>query len=227
MSKFYNRINNKGDKINLIANLISDNPDIINKPFEVIFNRKKTIQSPLTYCLLIKYTNIAKFLLEKGADINYKNYPDEDYPLHIATRFGFEDIVQIIINNPKTNLQCINNNKETCYRIALKNSKIKIFNLITTKIKEIEKKRYYIDNGVNTISHNISPENYSLDNFNFQIINKTDNNKVNDKLIYDLKNEYFQNNINHYNHNIHNTLSIPLSSDLIISIYYIIIYRCQ
>ena len=126
MNQFYNSVFQKGDKINLVSSLITNNPELVNMPFEVTMNSQKTIQSPLTFSLLVKYTEIAKFLLEKGADINFKNSPDEECPIHIACRYGFEEIVRILLDNPKVNLSSINKNRETCFKLALQNSHIQI-----------------------------------------------------------------------------------------------------
>lgn len=134
-SIFYTTIYNKGDKTNLVVALYNSNNDIINKPFETFLESKKVLHSPLTFSLYLKYTKIAKFLIEKGADVNFKTIPDEDYPIHIACRMGCEDIVKILMDNPKVNLNCLNKYNETCFNIAIKSSHMSIYNMIVNKIK--------------------------------------------------------------------------------------------
>lgn len=132
---FYNAVYNKGDKTNNVIALISSNSEIINKPFDTFLDNKKVMHSPLTFSIYLKYTKIAKLLIEKGADVNYKTQPDEDYPLQIACRQGCEEIVKILIDNPKVNINCLNKHNETCFNIAIKSSHMAIYNMIVSKVK--------------------------------------------------------------------------------------------
>ena len=46
---FFKTIHNKGDNINLVKNLLSNNEKIINIPFTITLENKKITHSPLTY----------------------------------------------------------------------------------------------------------------------------------------------------------------------------------
>jgi hypothetical protein len=134
-SLFYTTISTKGDKLTLILNLYNTTKEFINIPFHVTIDNTQQVHSPLTYSLTLKYPKIAKFLLEKGADVNFKTLPDEETPIHIAARNGYEEIVKLLIDNPRINLNSLNKNNETCFNIALRSSHMAIYNLIIQKIK--------------------------------------------------------------------------------------------
>ena len=134
-SLFYTTISTKGDKLNLILNLYNTTKEFINIPFHVTIDNTQQVHSPLTYSLTLKYPKIAKFLLDKGADVNFKTSPDEETPIHIAARNGYEEIVKLLIDNPRINLNSLNKNNETCFNIALRSSHMAIYNLIIQKIK--------------------------------------------------------------------------------------------
>ena len=134
-SIFYTTISNKGDKLSLILNLYNTNKEFINIPFHVTLDNIQQVHSPLTYSLTLKYPKIAKFLLDKGADVNFKTSPDEESPIHIAARNGYEEIVKLLIDNPRINLNSLNKSNETCFNIALRSSHMSIYNLIIQKIK--------------------------------------------------------------------------------------------
>ena len=138
-SIFYTAVYNKGDKTNNIISLITSNSEIINKPFETFLDNKKIVHSPLTLSIYLKYSKTAKLLIEKGADVNYKTQPDEDYPLQIACRQGCEEIVKILIDNPKVNINCLNKHNETCFNIAIKSSHMSIYNMLVSKVKNQKK----------------------------------------------------------------------------------------
>lgn len=132
---FYNTINNKGDKVNLVIPLIKSNSTIINRPFQVKMEGKLTTHSPLTFCLTLKYQQISKVLLENGADPIFKTLPDEDQPLHIASKNGLEEIVKMLLENSLVNINALNKRNETCFSLALNNSHNDIYNLIIKKIQ--------------------------------------------------------------------------------------------
>ena len=138
---FFKTIHNKGDNINLVKNLLSNNEEIINIPFTITLENKKITHSPLTYSIMKKYSKIAIFLIEKGGDINYKTLPEEDYPIHIACRNGLEDVVEKLLENQKLNINCINKKNETCFNISITSSHTNIYMMLLNYIKKKKKKK--------------------------------------------------------------------------------------
>lgn len=134
-SVFYSTICNKGDKPSLILSLYNSSKEFINVPFHVTLDNVQQTHSPLTCSLSLKCPKVAKFLLDKGADVNFKTAPDEESAIHIAARNGYEEIVKLLIDNPRINLNSLNKNNETCFNIALRSSHMAIYNLIIQKIK--------------------------------------------------------------------------------------------
>lgn len=137
---------NKGD-IEKIKKIITENKSIINKEIKIIkSNSEILINSPLTFCLEKKYSELGIFLIDKGADINYKTFPKEDYPLLIACRNGLEKVVEKLLLRDNININCINKNNENYYTILLHNINIPIHQLIMNYVKKksnkTEKKIY-------------------------------------------------------------------------------------
>ena len=192
---FYNTLKNRGDNINLISNLIKSNKNIINQSFEITIDNNKIIHSPLTYAIYKKYSNIALYLIEKGADINFKTIPDENTPLHLACKYGLEEVVKKLLSFPELNINCLNKNNDTCFNIAIINNP-ELYNLINNflnnkndnknennnnneeKIKEKEENnnnnKYNNEFNINNITNNINFNN----NYNININNNNNNNNV-------------------------------------------------
>lgn len=114
---------------------IIENNNLINKEFKIIIDSKEYIYSPLTYCLDNKLSDISIILIEQGANINYKTYPNEDSPLLIACRYGLESVVKKLLSTKNIDINCLNKNNETWYSILLNNLNIPIYNLIQEYIK--------------------------------------------------------------------------------------------
>ena len=192
---FYNTLKNRGDNINLISNLIKSNKNIINQSFEITIDNNKIIHSPLTYAIYKKYSNIALYLIEKGADINFKTIPDENTPLHLACKYGLEEVVKKLLSFPELNINCLNKNNDTCFNIAIINNP-ELYNLINNFLnnkndnknennnnneeKIIEKEennnnnKYNNEFNINNITNNINFNN----NYNININNNNNNNNV-------------------------------------------------
>ena len=116
--------------------LIMQNKNIINKEFKTIIGSKEYTYSPLTYCLDQKLSELSIFLIEQGANINYKTSPNEDYPLLIACRYGLEKVVKKLLMNKTIDINCLNKKNETWYSILLTNLNVTIYNLMQEYIKK-------------------------------------------------------------------------------------------
>jgi hypothetical protein len=127
------------EEIETIKKFIKINKDIINKEFEIKSNSEILKHSPLTYCLEKKFSEISIFLIEQGANINYKTYPNEDYPLLLACRYGLEDVVKKLLLYDNLNINCLNKKNETCYTISLNNQNVIIYNLILNHVNSVKK----------------------------------------------------------------------------------------
>ena len=111
---FLKLINEKKGDIETIKKIIINNKDLVNKEFEINDNSEIFKHSPLTYCLEKKLCELSIFLIDQGANINYKTFPNEDYPILIACRYGLEDIVKKLLLYDNININCLNKNNETC-----------------------------------------------------------------------------------------------------------------
>ena len=218
---FYNTLKNRGDNINLISNLIKSNKNIINQSFEITIDNNKIIHSPLTYAIYKKYSNIALYLIEKGADINFKTIPDENTPLHLACKYGLEEVVKKLLSFPELNINCLNKNNDTCFNIAIMNNP-ELYNLINNFLNNKNN-----NNNDNDINDNNNIEN-NFDNSkkltikkkeknNYKKINLykdkellSDNSSLKDDLFIVRNNNNSNNNNNKFNneYNINNEINI-------------------
>lgn len=132
---------NKGN-IKKIKNIITENVSLVNKEIKIYNSDSESlIYSPLTYCLEKKNSELSIFLIEKGANINYKTSPKEDYPLLIACRNGLEEVVEKLLQKDNIDINCLNKNNETVYSILVANKNISINKLIMDYIKKKSNKK--------------------------------------------------------------------------------------
>ena len=165
--------------------LIIQNKIIINKEFTIIKDSQEYIHSPLTYCLEQQLSELSMILIEQGANVNYKTYPNEDYPLLIACRYELENVVKKLLLNKNIDINCLNKKNETWYSILLNNLNVSIYNLIMNYIKpknkeeekskdndndnkevKIIKRKKYINNKRKVLINNLSfdfPLEYNSD----------------------------------------------------------------
>ena len=167
-SDFLEILKKSGGNEENFRNLITQNKEIINKEFKIIINSEEYIYSPLTYCLDNKLSELSIILIEQGANINYKTYPNEEYPLLIACRYGLENVVKKLLLCKGIDINCLNKKNETWYSILLNNLNVTIYNLIQDYIKGNNKKEYkskekndykrkkYINNKRKSIINNLS-----------------------------------------------------------------------
>ena len=118
------------NSLNSLKKIILENRSLINKEFEIKKNSEIFIHSPLSYCIENKLCELSIFLIEQGANINYKTSPNEDTPILIACRYGLEDIVKKLLLYDNLDINCINKDNETCYTILLNKLNISIYNII-------------------------------------------------------------------------------------------------
>ena len=206
---FYNTLKNRGDNINLISNLIKSNKNIINQSFEITIDNNKIIHSPLTYAIYKKYSNIALYLIEKGADINFKTIPDENTPLHLACKYGLEEVVKKLLSFPELNINCLNKNNDTCFNIAIMNNP-ELYNLINNFLNNKNNNSDENDiNDINVNNNNIEKNFENEENNN----NSNNNNKFNKE--YNINNEF--NIINNNSTNITNNINFNNNYNINIS----------
>jgi len=170
--------------------LITEKKDLINKEFKIIKDSQEYIYSPLTYCLDNKLPELGIILIEQGADVNYKTYPNDDYPLLLACKYGFENVVKKLLLCKNIDTNCLNKKNETWYTILLNNLNVSIFNLMQEYInpkskkekekekenkpkeKDIIKRKKYINNKKKIMINNLSfdfPLEYNRDIINTKI----------------------------------------------------------
>jgi ankyrin repeat protein len=136
---FLDLLENKND-LEFIKKSILKNKNLINKEFKIDNDTEQLTYSPLTYCLEKKLSELSIFLIEQGANINYKTSPKEDYPLLIACRFGLEDVIKKLLLYDNIDINCLNKDNETCYTILLNNLNVTIYNLIIDYVKQKKNK---------------------------------------------------------------------------------------
>ena len=168
--------------------LITEKKDLINKEFKIIKDSQEYIYSPLTYCLENKLSDLSIILIEQGANVNYKTSPNDDYPLLIACRYGFENVVKKLLLCKNIDINCLNKKNETWYTILLNNLNVSIFNLMQEYInpkskkekekenkpkeKDIIRRKKYINNKKKIMINNLSfdfPLEYNKDIINTKI----------------------------------------------------------
>ena len=168
--------------------LITEKKDLINKEFKIIKDSQEYIYSPLTYCLENKLSDLSIILIEQGANVNYKTSPNDDYPLLIACRYGFENVVKKLLLCKNIDINCLNKKNETWYSILLTNLNVTIYNLMQEYInpkskkekekenkpkeKDIIKRKKYINNKKKIMINNLSfdfPLEYNKDIINTKI----------------------------------------------------------
>ena len=168
--------------------LITEKKDLINKEFKIIKDSQEYIYSPLTYCLENKLSDLSIILIEQGANVNYKTSPNDDYPLLIACRYGFENVVKKLLLCKNIDINCLNKKNETWYTILLNNLNVSIFNLMQEYInpkskkekekenkpkeKDTTKRKKYINNKKKIMINNLSfdfPLEYNKDIINTKI----------------------------------------------------------
>jgi ankyrin repeat protein len=150
---FLDLLENKND-LEFIKKSILKNKNLINKEFKIDNDTEQLTYSPLTYCLEKKLSELSIFLIEQGANINYKTSPKEDYPLLIACRYGLEDVIKKLLLYDNIDINCLNKDNETCYTILLNNLNVTIYNLIIEYVKQ-KKNNNNVNNRKNNKSEHI------------------------------------------------------------------------
>ena len=187
-SDFLEILKQSNEKEEHFKKLITEKKDLINKEFKIIKDSQEYIYSPLTYCLENKLSDLSIILIEQGANVNYKTSPNDDYPLLIACRYGFENVVKKLILCKNIEINCLNKKNETWYTILLNNLNVSIFNLMQEYInpkskkekekenkpkeKDIIKRKKYINNKKKIMINNLSfdfPLEYNKDIINTKI----------------------------------------------------------
>ena len=191
---FLKLINEKKGDIETIKKIIINNKDLVNKEFEINDNSEIFKHSPLTYCLEKKLCELSIFLIDQGANINYKTFPNEDYPILIACRYGLEDIVKKLLLFDNININCLNKNNETCVNILLKNRNIILYSLIINYVSHKNNKDNNKDNSKennkdNIIEDNINKEFTNKNSKNEKYVNKKKKTMINN-LSFDFPLEY-------------------------------------
>ena len=187
-SDFLEILKQSNEKEEHFKKLITEKKDLINKEFKIIKDSQEYIYSPLTYCLENKLSDLSIILIEQGANVNYKTSPNDDYPLLIACRYGFENVVKKLLLCKNIDINCLNKKNETWYTILLNNLNVSIFNLMQEYInpkskkekekenkpkeKDIIKRKKYINNKKKIMINNLSfdfPLEYNRDIINTKI----------------------------------------------------------
>lgn len=154
---------------------LENNKELINTPFEDS-NQGKTIHSPLTYCIENNLEKMTDYLIENGADVNYKIPLTEDYPIHLACRHRSKELVKKLLERKDININSLNKKTETCFSIAMNNCDANIYSML---IDYNNNKKIKIETRRVVVSHNSSSNNL---NNNVEDINTTTSTIINNTI---------------------------------------------
>lgn len=118
---FLKILNDNKEDTDSIKAILSNNKQLINQSFDInnSINNEKYTYSPLTYSIEKKLSGLSIFLIEQGADINFKILPTEDYPILIACRNRLLEVVQKLLECEDVNINCLNKKNESCFSVSL------------------------------------------------------------------------------------------------------------
>lgn len=160
---FLEIFNDKKGDTKEIEKIIINNKNLVNSEFEINNDSQIYKYSPLTYCIEKQLCELSIFLIEQGANINYKTFPEEEYPLLIACRYGLEDIVKKLLLYDNIDMNCLNRKCETWYTIVLNKKFVTLHNVIINYIekKKNKKENLILDNAHTnkTMNKDIKKEN--------------------------------------------------------------------
>ena len=160
---FLEIFNDKKGDTKEIEKIIINNKNLVNSEFEVNNDSQIYKYSPLTYCIEKQLCELSIFLIEQGANINYKTFPEEEYPLLIACRYGLEDIVKKLLLYDNIDMNCLNKKCETWYTIVLNRKFVTLHNFIIDYIEK-KKNKKELDNAhiSSNINKDIKKENKNI-----------------------------------------------------------------
>jgi len=72
--------------------------DLLNANSELVYIKDKDGDTPLHFAAMVGHTDIAKLLIDSGADVNKIN-KDGDSPLHYAAGDGHTAVVNLLIES--------------------------------------------------------------------------------------------------------------------------------
>ena len=181
---FLNLLNDKKQDIKSLKKILSENKDLINKAFNINNPKNNEIitYSPLAYSIENKLSELSIFLIDQGADINFKILPLEDYPILIACRYGLADVVKKLLSCENVNINSLNKKNETCFTISQKNSDAAIYPLLIQYNSKKYKTNEVSENTEENNKNNIDDENINYNkniNENNEINNIQNNNENN------------------------------------------------
>lgn len=119
-----NNIQNVIDKINVIGGVMDKGVNILNIP-----NNLGTI--PLIIAIKNNNIELVKLLLSKGADVN--KIANNESPLLVASQFGHDLIVKLLLDTPGVNINIMGIDKETPLFKAAQNGKTNVVELLLSK----------------------------------------------------------------------------------------------
>ena len=82
-----------------------------------------------------KFADIAKLLIQKGADINVQDSFD-DTPLHLACEQGYAEMVRVLLNEKTVSTILKNGKGQTAFEVAMAENHKKIIRMIHEKMVE-------------------------------------------------------------------------------------------
>ena len=191
---FYSILSEKGENLDIIKLLVNNGINVNCIGIVETGRNTQASHSPLSLAAINNLKNTFLFLIEKGADVNFKSSPDKESILHIAVKNENLDIIKIILNCNNIKIDEPNKDGIKAFEIAMAKGQNIICNMIIEKLEEDGKNKNEKFNGIfiedNNINHkNINPININNNRKNFDIENvKNDNNDINN-IIFGRKNK--------------------------------------
>ena len=188
--------------------------ELIKPTIKEMDSRNNLGQTPLHISLINKNYKIAKYLIEKGANVNLSDN-NLDTSLHLAVKCGNVDIVRLLVKY-RANPFSLNKKNETVLDLAVKLNDKECVNFLQGISLMNKTDNKYIQN-INNSNDNLNIDN--INNKNNNIINGNENfqNLINNNIIFNNRRIINQNqnkpkiftknlNYNYINNNNNNTL---------------------
>ena len=191
---FYAILSDKGENLDIIKLLVNNGINVNCVGIVETGRNTQASHSPLSLAAINNLKNTFLFLVEKGADINFKSSPDKESILHIAVKNENLDIIKILLSCDNIKIDEPNKEGIKAFEIAMNRGHNIICNMIIEKLGEdCKNKNENFNNDNFNDNNNILLNNFHNNNF-------IENNNFENRKILDGENMRFNiNNNNYYN----------------------------
>ena len=133
---FYAILSDKGENLDIIKLLVNNGINVNCVGIVETGRNTQASHSPLSLAAINNLKNTFLFLVEKGADINFKSSPDKESILHIAVKNENLDIIKILLSCDNIKIDEPNKEGIKAFEIAMNRGQNIICNMIIEKLGE-------------------------------------------------------------------------------------------